>query len=519
MLRIKNIKINILKNQEEELSNYIKKKLYTKIDDYIIRKRSIDARYKPDLYFIYDIDVIINNESKYINNKDIIKSPFKEYELPKMGNTTLSNRIVIVGSGPSSLFNAYILAKTGYKPLIIERGKDIEERIKDVNELFDKNILNPNSNVQYGLGGAGTFSDGKLNTLTKDPRNYEVFRIFVENGADTSILYDFHPHIGTDKLRMIISNMKDKIIKWGGEFRFNTTLTNININNNELVSIEVNNNEIIETNVLILGIGHSAKDTTNMLRDKGLNMSLKGFAVGVRIEHKEEMISYNQYGPNYKLLEPASYKLTYNTKDGKGVYTFCMCPGGYVVNSSSDEGHMVINGMSNSKRDGVNSNSAVIVSLPPNKFDNDINKAFIFQEELEIKAYNEGNGYIPNQLYKDFKNNIKSENYLSISPCTMGKSKLSNLRNIFSDDISNSLIEGIENFGTKIKGFNMDDAILSAVESRTSSIIRMERDDNMESNIKGIYPIGEGSGHAGGITTSAVDGIKCAEEIIKKYKS
>lgn len=519
MIRIKNIKINILKNQEEELSKYINKKLNTKIDNYIIRKRSIDARYKPDLYFIYDIDLSINNENKYINNKDIIESPFKEYELPIMGNNKLNHRIIIVGSGPSSLFNAYILSSMGYNPLIIERGKDIEERIKDVELLFDKNILNTNSNVQYGLGGAGTFSDGKLNTLTKDSRNYEVFKIFVENGADPSILYDFHPHIGTDKLRSIISNMKDKIIKWGGEFRFNTTLTNIIVKDNMIIGIEVNNSEIINTDILILGIGHSAKDTINMLRNNGLNMTLKGFAVGVRIEHKEEMISYNQYGPNYKLLEPASYKLTYNTKDGRGVYTFCMCPGGYVVNSSSDEGHMVVNGMSNSKRDGVNSNSAVIVSLPPSKFDNNIDKAFAFQEDLEIKAYKEGNGYIPNQLYKDFKNNITSSNYLSIKPCTMGKSKLSNLRNIFNDDISNSLIEAIDNFGNKIKGFNMDDAILSAVESRTSSVIRMDRSTNMEANIKGIYPIGEGSGHSGGITTSAVDGIKCAEEIIKKYKS
>ena len=519
MIRVKNIKINILKDQDSELKNIISKKLNKKIDNYIIRKRSIDARYKPDLYFIYDIDISIDNESKYINNKDIIISPFKEYSLPTMGNNSLNSRIVIVGSGPSSLFSAYILSSLGYKPLIIERGKDIPERIKDVDNLLNNNVLNPNSNVQYGLGGAGTFSDGKLNTLTKDERNYEVFRIFVDNGADPSILYDFHPHIGTDKLREIITNMKDKIISWGGEFRFSTALTNINVIDNKLVSIEVNNNEIINTNLLILGIGHSSRDTINMLRNKGLNMSLKGFAIGVRIEHKEEMISYNQYGPNYKLLEPASYKLTYNTKDGRGVYTFCMCPGGYVVNSSSEEGHMVVNGMSNSKRDGENSNSAIIVSLPPSKFDNDIDKAFKYQEDLEIKAYNEGNGCIPNQLYRDFKNSIKSDHYMSVNPCTMGKSKLSNLRNVFSDDISNSLIEGIEYFGTKIKDFNMDDAILSAVESRTSSVIRMERDESMESNIKGIYPIGEGSGHAGGITTSAVDGIKCAEEIIKIYKS
>ena len=513
MIRLRQVKVNDKNSLEKKLT----KILNTKILEYKIVKESIDARNKNNILFTYEVDVKVENEEKYLNkNKDIFKTPNEEYKVEIIGKEKLDNRPVIIGSGPSGLFCAYMLALYNYKPIIIERGEDIDNRVKTVEEFWKNNNLNTNSNVQFGEGGAGTFSDGKLNTLVKDKENRckKVFEIFVENGAPEEIIYKNKPHIGTDLLRNIIKNMRNTIIKNGGEFRYNTLLTDINITD-KINSIKINN-EILNTDILVLGLGHSARDTFEMLYNKGIKMEPKSFAVGIRIEHPQKMINYNQFGNN--VVEQASYKLTYKCKD-RGVYSFCMCPGGYVVNASSEKNMLVINGMSNYKRDTENANSAIVVSVNPNDYGNNLFDGIKFQRELESKAYNLCNGKIPVQLYKDFVNNKKSEQFGKYLPIVKGSYELSNLNDILPSFISASIKEAMPHFGKIIEGFDRDDTILLGIESRTSSPIRILRNDDMESNIKGIYPIGEGAGYAGGITTSAIDGLKAFEKIIKKYKN
>ena len=522
MIRIRQIKLNIDEN-ENNLKQKISQKLKIKENDilsYKINKKSIDAR--KEIMYVYEIDAEIKNENiilkKHLN--DIIKTPDETYKLPKSGNKKLNHQIIIVGSGPAGLFAGYILAKAGYKPLIIERGEDIDSRVNTVEKFWETEKLNLNSNVQFGAGGAGTFSDGKLNTLTKDKffRNKEVLKIFVKHGAPKDILYLNKPHIGTDILRKVIKNIINEIINMGGQIKYNTCLTNIIIKDNKLTNIEINNKEIIPCENLILALGHSSRDTFEMLLKKGLNISPKPFAVGIRIQHPQFLIDFNQYGGNHLSLPPASYKLTYQTSKKRGVYSFCMCPGGYVVNASSEKEMLAINGMSNHNRDTKNANSAIIVTISPNDFGSKPLDGIKFQRKLEKKAYQIGEGKIPTQLFKDFVENKASNELKNINPIFKGEYKLANLRNIFPEYISEALIEGIQNFNKKIKGFASDDAILSAVESRTSSPIKMERDENFTSNIKGIYPCGEGAGYAGGITTSAIDGIKVAEKLIKTYQ-
>ena len=525
MIRIRQVKINI--EEEQMLPKKIAKILNININDIkniIINKKSLDARKKEALFYVYEVDVEVLKEEKIIlnsNTQDVFETPKEQYELPKSGSEQLKTRPIIVGTGPAGLLAAYILAENNYKPVIIERGERVEERVKTIEKFWETGILNADSNIQFGEGGAGTFSDGKLNTLVKDKafRGKKVFEIFVENGAPKEIMYENKPHIGTDILRNVIINIRNKIISMGGEFYYDTKLTNIITSNNSLKSIEINNNEIIPCETLILAIGHSARDTFEMLNKKGIDMSAKPFAVGVRIEHPQEMINKNQYGEKYyKKLPPASYKLTYTTKENRGVYSFCMCPGGYVVNASSEEKKLVVNGMSNYKRDTKNANSAVVVTVNTKDFGNNPLDGIEFQRKLEELAYQEGNGNIPIQIYKDFKENKSTTSLGSIEPITKGNYSFANLNNIFPNYITNSLKEAIEYFDTKIKGYSRDDAILLGVESRTSSPVQIKRDENGESNIKGIYPCGEGAGYAGGITTAAIDGIKTAEQIIKKYK-
>ena len=524
MIRIRQVKIPIINDNSEYIEKKITKILKTKINNYKIIKKSIDARDKNNILYVYEFDIEVDNEKSILKNntnKDIFISPKEEYIYPPTGDEELLNRIIIVGSGPAGLFCAYLLAEMGYKPLIIEQGERIEERVKTVEEFFKNNKLNELSNVQFGEGGAGTFSDGKLNTLVKDKmyRGKKVFEIFIENGAPEEIMYLQKPHIGTDILREVIINMRNKIITMGGSFLYNSKLTDLVIENNKLTGIKVNNKEIINCNNLVLAIGHSARDTFYMLHDKKLNMKQKPFAVGLRIEHPSKMINESQYGDNYKLLPPASYKLTYQASTGRGVYSFCMCPGGFVVNASSEKNRLVVNGMSNYKRDEKNSNSAIVVTVNNKDYGEELFGGIEFQRKLEEKAYKLGKGLIPIQLYKDFKNNEESTKLGEIIPNTMGEYKFADLNKIFSKEITDSIKEGIENFNKKIKGFAREDAILLGVESRTSSPIIIERNENKESNIKGVYPCGEGAGYAGGITTAAIDGIKVAEEIAKKYKT
>lgn len=522
MIRLRQIKVDIQNDNKDTLLKKCIKKLNIKKDEIInfkIHKKSLDARLKPQLFFVYEVDLELKDESNIKLDNNIIKIGKEEFEFKITGKKTLNKRPVIVGSGPAGLMCAYMLARYNYKPIIIERGEKVENRINTVNKFWETGIIDENSNVQFGEGGAGTFSDGKLNTMVKDPLFIQkcVFEIFVENGADEEILYLNKPHIGTDVLVDVVKNIRNKIIDWGGEFRYNTTLTDIIINNKRIESIVLNNEKIVDVDVLVLAIGHSSRDTFRMLYEKNINIESKPFAVGIRIQHKQSMINESQYGINNSKLPPASYKLTYN-KDGRGIYSFCMCPGGYVVNSSSLNGMLSINGMSYNKRDSENSNSAIIVSI--NKEDYGIHPldGLLYQEELEKKFFRACNGKIPVQLYGDFKMNKTSNEFKDVKPLFKGSFEFYNLRNLLPNYISDSLIDAIDNMGKKIKGFDRNDSIISGIESRTSSPIRIIRDESLESSISGIFPCGEGSGYAGGITTSAMDGIKVALSIASIYK-
>ena len=524
MIKVRQIKIDVKKYNYDLLYNKVLKILGVKSSDIIsfkINKRSIDARDKSIIYYIFEVLVELSSYDsiKYSNN--ILHYDDVSYTFSNIGTSKINNRIVVVGSGPCGLFCAYKLAQYGYKPLIIERGEKTFDRVSSVEKFWNTGILNKESNVLFGEGGAGTFSDGKLNTLVKDKRNLmsEVFKIFVENNAPEEITYIKNPHIGTDLLRNVVVNMRNKIIEMGGEFYFETCLTDIHTKENCLYEIEVNHNRTVLCENLILAIGHSARDTFQMLLDHKLRMSPKPFAVGIRIQHLQSMINESQYGmKSHPLLPPASYKLTYQTKSGRGVYSFCMCPGGYVVNASSEEGLLAINGMSNYQRESENANSAIVVSVKPEDYGNGVLDGLNFQRTLEQLAYQEGDGLIPIQTYQDFKENKMTTSLKNVKPIFKGNYKLVNVNRIFPKYISDSLIEGIEYFGTKIKGYNSSDAIIAGVESRTSSPVRIERNENLESNIKGIYPCGEGSGYAGGITTAAMDGMKIAEMIISNYR-
>ena len=519
MIRVRQVKVSI--NKLDNLPYEVANKLHINKNDILdlnIIKESIDSRHKPDIYFVYEVDVKLKNESNIKFNNDIFISPKEEYEFTPKGDINLNHRPIIVGAGPAGLFTAYQLATYGYKPIIIERGNKVEDRIKDVENFLKTGVLNTESNVQFGEGGAGTFSDGKLNTMVKDKeyRSKKVLETFVKFGAPASILYSFKPHIGTDLLINVIANMRNEIIKLGGEFRYNSKLEDIVIENNKIAKVKVND-EYIDTEVLVLALGHSARDTFYMLNNY-LHMEPKPFALGVRIEHKQSMIDKSQYGMVSDILGPASYKLAHTCKNGRGVYTFCMCPGGYVINSSSEKGLLAVNGMSNHARDTENANSALIVTVTPNDFGPNPLDGIEYQRKLEKKAYEINNGKIPVQLYKDFKLNQKSTSFGNVKPIFKGDYELSNINEILPKYITESLIEGIEEFNKKIKGFSNDDAILAAIESRTSSPVRIVRDENYIS-IEGVYPCGEGAGYAGGITSAAIDGIKISEAIMNKYKT
>lgn len=559
MIRINQLKLPIT-HTPEDLKKKTAKTLRiseSQIKELNIIRQSLDARHKNDLLFVYTIDAAVNQENKIIkkvNNNNIMLINPKEYQFPKPGDKKLNNRPVIIGFGPAGLFCGYMLARAGYRPLILERGESVEDRQKSVDKFWKTGVLNPESNVQFGEGGAGTFSDGKLNTLVKDKddRGHEVMKIFVENGAPEEILYQQKPHLGTDILIDIVRNMRNKIVAWGGEVRFSSKVTNINIadshkesisrdflenpgGNKRILSVTVNDTEVIPADVVILAPGHSARDTFFMLHEKGIHMEPKSFAVGIRIEHPQTMINLSQYGKEeIPQLGAASYKLTHQTEaktdkkgneiKSRGVFSFCMCPGGYVVNASSEENLLAVNGMSYQKRDSKNANSALIVTVSPEDYQNygtpELPEALYgvaFQRYLEKKAFEAGKGKIPVQIFKDYRQNKPSESLGDIEPCMKGGYELSNVREIFPSFIGNAIEEGILAFGRKIKGYDRDDAVISGVESRSSSPVRITRNDSLESDVQGFYPCGEGAGYAGGITSAAMDGIKVAECIAKKY--
>lgn len=542
MIRISQLKLPIT-HSDLDLKKKAAKMLRisdTQIQKVSIVRQSIDARHKNDLLFVYTIDIELPDEQKVlrkVNHNNIMSIKPKAYVFPKQGTEELNHRPIIIGFGPAGLFCGYMLAKAGYRPLILERGAAVEQRQADVEQFWKDGVLHPESNVQFGEGGAGTFSDGKLNTLVKDKegRGHEVMKIFVEHGASEEILYQQKPHLGTDVLIDIVRNMRNQIIAWGGEVRFSSKVTDVSYENQRIVSVTVNDQEIIPADVVVLAPGHSARDTFFMLHERGIKMEAKSFAVGVRIEHPQEMINISQYGQkNVPQLGAASYKLTHQTdekinSDGtirksRGIFSFCMCPGGYVVNASSEQNLLAVNGMSYQSRDSKNANSALIVTVTPEDYKEygreDLPEelyGIAFQRDLERKAFLAGDGKIPVQIFKDYKNNVKTEAFGEITPCMKGGYAYANVRQIFPDFIGDAIEEGILAFGKKIKGYDRDDALISGVESRSSSPVRITRNDHLESEIQGFYPCGEGAGYAGGITSAAMDGIKVAESIAKKY--
>ncbi|WP_296117066.1 NAD(P)/FAD-dependent oxidoreductase [uncultured Eubacterium sp.] len=492
-----------------------------------IMKQSVDARKKATLNYTYTVRLVVDAQQKIRKNHAHVQEiqPVT-YQIPKKKDTAAEEKqpIAIVGAGPAGLFAAYLLAQCGYCPNIYERGKEVSARQQDVEAFWSDGSLNLESNVQFGEGGAGTFSDGKLNTLVKDKfgRSRYVLETFVKFGAPEDILYVAKPHVGTDVLRTVVERMRQEIIGLGGTFHFSTKVTDLHIKDGKISEIELNHKEWKVVSGVVLAIGHSARDTFQMLYERQIPMAAKSFAVGMRVEHPQQMINESQYGTgaDMTLLPTAAYKVTHQASNGRGVYSFCMCPGGYVVNASSEENCLAVNGMSYRKRDSHNANSAIIISVTPADFPDKEHplSGVAFQRMLEEKTWKLAEGKVPQQLYGDFKQNRASTGYGSFDSCVKGLHGFANLRSLFPEAVNEAFCEGMEAFGRKIRGFNREDCILSGVESRTSSPVRIHRDESFQSEIRGLYPCGEGAGYAGGIMSAAMDGLKVAEAIVQEIK-
>lgn len=531
MIRINNIKLNP-GYEKTQLDREIRRALGLKTTpEYTYSKVSIDNREKNHVKYIVSVDVKAANEQKLVkkvNSNNVMLTKKTPFILPQQGTCPMKHPPLIVGAGPAGLFAGLMLARAGFQPIILERGMDVDRRTKAVTDYWEgrSNLLS-NCNVQFGEGGAGTFSDGKLNTVVKDKSGIrtKVMETFVEFGADPSILYLNKPHVGTDVLSGIVKNMRNEIIRLGGQVLFDTCFTGYEIiDKNTCYVTAMGGQRSLEfkTNALILAIGHSARDTFELLYQSGMAMSRKPFAMGLRIEHSRSLINRLQYGDKkeYETLLPAAdYKLTHQASGNRAVYSFCMCPGGYVVNASSEPGRICVNGMSYSGRKGRNSNSAIVVSVTPDDFGSDNPLAgMYFQRHYEELACLAGDGCIPVQLFSDFRKGIPSEKTGSIIPAIKGKYRLTNLKSCLPEYINNAIIEGILSFDRHMPGFADGDACLSGIEARTSSPVRIERGDDLTSSGTCIYPCGEGAGYAGGITSAACDGIRTACAVISKYQ-
>lgn len=525
MIRINNIKLKI-GYTDADIKQAVQKELRIQenaVDNISLYRRSIDARHKNDVHYIATVDVELNTNESAVLNKAKCKnaSICDKYKYTIPYKKDLNTRPVVVGFGPAGMFCALILAKAGQKPIVIERGDSVEIRTKKVNSLWQNAVLDENSNVQFGEGGAGTFSDGKLNTGTKDSRSRNVLLEFVAHGAPDEILYNAKPHIGTDKLRTTVKNIREDIIALGGEVRFNTKLVGINHHNGKVSSVIVEHNgsnDIIETDNVVLAIGHSARDTFEMLKDMQLVMEQKPFAIGARIEHLQTDINKAQYGDFAKHLGAADYKMNIKSSNSRGVFTFCMCPGGMVVAAQSEKNTVVTNGMSNFARDNINANAALLVNVYPSDFESDDALAGVaLQRKIERAAFVAGGGdySAPVQLVGDFLKDNNSTAFGNVTPTYKPSVKFAKADDYLPRYITDSMREGIIAMDKKLHGFACPDAVITGAETRSSSPVRISRDDTMQSiTLKGLYPCGEGAGYAGGIISAAVDGIKCAEQIL-----
>lgn len=520
MIRISNIKMSI---DDADLTGAAAKKLKIKreaVKEIKIRRKSLDARKKNDIHYLYTVDVAVEGEEKIlksVRDKSVTLSNWSDY-VPLGENAVLKHRPIVAGFGPAGMFAALVLAERGLKPIVLERGRDVERRTEDVESFWNGGAFDPESNVQFGEGGAGTFSDGKLTTRIKDGRSRYVIQKLIEAGAPEEIAYDAKPHIGTDRLKDVVKNIRNKITALGGEVRFESRLTGFEEVNGCITAAVVNNTDRIETDSLVLAVGHSARDTFKMLCDGGVAMEQKPFAAGVRIEHLQKDIGLAQYGDAYTKLPPADYMLTYTTKDGRGVYSFCMCPGGYVVAAASEEGRLVVNGMSEYARDGENANSALLVQVSPEDFGSDDPLAGVeFQRRIEEAAYKAGGGgyAAPVQRYEDFVLGRVSQGEGKVRHTYRPNIKYADLNGVLPCFITEALKEAVPEMGKKLKGFDSPDALMTGVETRSSSPVRIVRDKEGNSlSLKGLYPAGEGAGYAGGIVSAAVDGVRQAENIM-----
>ncbi|MBP2630387.1 MAG: hypothetical protein H6Q70_1015 [Firmicutes bacterium] len=534
MLRITNLSVPF--DDESPLKDIVAKRLKLPPEavlEVVVVRKAIDARrYRNSpIQFVYMLNVTVTMPDKKLlaklrNDKNVAILVHKGEEPLIYGELPLQDRPVIIGLGPAGLLAAWTLAKHGYKPLVLERGRDVDRRAADIQKFWQDGILDEESNVQFGEGGAGTFSDGKLTTRINDSKMTDVLDLFISAGAPPEIKYLHKPHIGTDKLRSVVKNIRNQIIELGGEVRFEATVTNIDSKDGVVKGIMVNESEYIACSVVMLGIGHSARDTYAMLHKNQIAMEAKAFAVGVRIEHPQEWIDKVQYtvDAGHERLPVADYALTYQDKEtGRGAYSFCMCPGGHVVAATSEKNQVVTNGMSNYRRNSGIANSALLVTVGPDDFGNDdVLAGIAFQRKYEALAFTcaGSNYYAPVQTVGDFLNNKKGSRDFITKPTYLPGVTPVDLRECLPDFITNTLANALPYFGQKIKGFDDAGAMMTGVETRSSAPCRIIRTREFISlNTEGLYPIGEGAGYAGGIMSAAIDGLNGAFAVMKKYKA
>lgn len=496
----------------------------TELTSYTVFRQGFDARKRNEILLVYTIDVEVANEQAILkrlqNDPHISLTPDTTYHFVSQAPANLALRPIVIGTGPCGLFAGLILAQMGFRPIILERGKEVRERTKDTFGLWRKSRFNPESNVQFGEGGAGTFSDGKLHTQIKDPNHYgrKVLTEFVKAGAPSEILYLSKPHIGTFRLVTVVEQIRATIESLGGEIRFQSRVDDILIDNEQIHGVVLAGGETINTNHVLLAVGHSARDTFKMLYQRGVYIEAKPFSIGFRIEHPQSLIDTCRWGSNagHPLLGAADYKLVHHCNNGRSVYSFCMCPGGTVVAATSEAGHVVTNGMSQYSRNERNANSGIVVGITPEDYPGHPLAGIDFQRRLEANAFKLGGETYaaPGQLVGDFLGQRPSTTLGTVQPSYTPGVHLCDLSSALPDYAITAIREAIPAFDKKIKGFAMNDAILTGVETRTSSPIRIKRNEHYQSlNIKGLYPAGEGAGYAGGILSAAVDGIKVAEAL------